>query len=370
MLTHKDKSTVLHVLWGMHAAGIENFALQLVAFTPPNVKSILLNLDPKSLDLYSSFQTLVQRNKLEKIIPMAATGPFLSLKIIVYCLFNQIDCALIYPCDSRLIWLILGLRLSFVPSISVCVQNTAPTDKFKKLKWQLVLYTMHLLRVSLVSCSNSVAQSIRPLLPTSISLPVIPNGVNLDLITSKLSSNSPVDSKNHLINVIMVARLDIIKDQITLIRAFSMIAVQGCNLVLVGDGPLRSTLEQVVSELNLDNSVHFLGKRLDITELLASSDIFAFSTTASEGFGIALIEAMAVGLPIIASDVPACREVLADGSAGQLIPAGNAEAWAYSLNQLINSRTKREYWSSAAKNHSKLYDIKSSARLWYSHLLN
>ena len=71
--------------------------------------------------------------------------------------------------------------------------------------------------------------------------------------------------------------------------------------------------------MNLDPKKIFLGSSLEITKLLGNSDIFAFSTTEDEGFGIALIEAMAAGLPIIASDVPACREVL-DGNAGILVP--------------------------------------------------
>ena len=66
--------------------------------------------------------------------------------------------------------------------------------------------------------------------------------------------------------------------------------------------------------------------------MLAEADIFAFSTTLSEGFGIALIEAMAARLPIIATDVPACREVLDNGKAGILIPE---EELTYGLMHLI-----------------------------------
>ena len=89
---------------------------------------------------------------------------------------------------------------------------------------------------------------------------------------------------------------------------------------------------------------YFLGIRLDITKLLAKADIFALSTTQDEGFGIVLIEAMAAGLPIIASDVPACREVLDDGNAGILVPSKRVDIWIKEINILINSQNKIEYY--------------------------
>ena len=70
-------------------------------------------------------------------------------------------------------------------------------------------------------------------------------------------------------------------------------------------------------------------------------DVFAFSTSRHEGFGIALIEAMAAGLPVVASDVPACREVLADGAAGVLVPAGDPARLADALCDLLGSEDER-----------------------------
>jgi glycosyltransferase involved in cell wall biosynthesis len=65
-----------------------------------------------------------------------------------------------------------------------------------------------------------------------------------------------------------------------------------------------------------------------VPEILGQSDIFVFSTTRQEGLGTVLLEAMAAGLPVIASDVPACREVLADGRWGALVAPGDAGALA------------------------------------------
>ena len=100
--------------------------------------------------------------------------------------------------------------------------------------------------------------------------------------------------------------------------------------------------------------------------MMVYSDILAFSTTNSEGFGIALIEAMAAGLPIVASDVPCCREVLLDGAAGQLLPPGNVTAWAETLQLLMNNSNIRDELSAAAKACIHNYDIADTAERWYA----
>src|SRR5690606_17342206 len=91
----------------------------------------------------------------------------------------------------------------------------------------------------------------------------------------------------------------------------------------------RGELEQLVREL--DAPVRLLGSRTDVAEQVSQFDIFAFSTTVREGLGIALIEAMAASVPVIASDVPACREVLDRGRLGKLIRPEDPAAFADGL---------------------------------------
>lgn len=93
--------------------------------------------------------------------------------------------------------------------------------------------------------------------------------------------------------------------------------------------------------------------------------MFAFSTTAAEGFGIALIEALAAGLPVLASDVSACREVLAGGKAGELIPPRDVKAWSRSLQQVMSSRQRRIELSQRASKYASRYDIAKTAHHWY-----
>ncbi len=163
----------------------------------------------------------------------------------------------------------------------------------------------------------------------------------------------------------MVARLDPIKDHGTLLRAFAAAQQPGWQLQLVGEGSERPRLEELALELGLDPTTLFIGRRADIPELLGQADLFAFSTTEAEGFGIALIEAMAAGLPIVASDVPACREVLLEGEAGELLPRGDVSAWTLMLARLLSSPQERMALAARALTHAGRYDITETAGRWY-----
>ena len=154
-----------------------------------------------------------------------------------------------------------------------------------------------------------------------------------------------------------------------MLRAFAQARQHGWQLQLVGDGPRLGELQQLIDELDLTEVVHLLGRRDDVPELLGSADLFAFSTTAAEGFGIALVEAMAAGLPVIASDVPACREVLAEGAAGLLVPAGDVQAWTSALQELMAQPKTRQQLARAAAERAKTYAIETCANRWYQELM-
>lgn len=136
----------------------------------------------------------------------------------------------------------------------------------------------------------------------------------------------------------MVARLELHKDQPSLIRALALLRDQGlaADLWLIGEGSHRPQLEALISDLQLADQVHLLGSRRDIPQLLADLDLFVFSARPDEGFGIALAEAMAAGVPIVATDVGACREVLDGGCCGLLVEPGSASALAEGIRHVLS----------------------------------
>lgn len=154
---------------------------------------------------------------------------------------------------------------------------------------------------------------------------VIANGVNLDRFPFR-GSPQPVEGRP--IEVLMVARLDSGKDHASLIEAVTILAARGTpvRLTLAGDGKLHDAIEAQAAPLG--KLVRVLGPRRDVPELLAAADVFAFSVQPEEGLGIALVEAMSVGVPVVASDVGACREVLDEGRCGTLMAPGSPAALA------------------------------------------
>ena len=136
----------------------------------------------------------------------------------------------------------------------------------------------------------------------------------------------------------MVARMEKHKDQESLIKAVKVLKEKNfkIKLLLIGDGSQRGKLEQLTKNLNLSNQVFFLGAINNVSKKLDDIDIFVFSTTNDEGFGIALAEAMGKGVPIIASNVEACSEILLNGKCGLLFDFKSPNSIYKAVEKVLN----------------------------------
>jgi glycosyltransferase involved in cell wall biosynthesis len=107
-----------------------------------------------------------------------------------------------------------------------------------------------------------------------------------------------------------------------------------CHALIVGGGRREREVRQFAEGLGLAGEVHFLGQRLDVPDLLQAMEIFVLPSY-SEGVSLALLEAMAAGLPVVASAVGGNPEVVTDGETGLLIPPRDAEALAGAMERLL-----------------------------------
>ena len=204
----KDSKKVLHVLWGLHAAGIENLALQLIKHSPKNIECDLLNLEPSTLDMLPEFNALINKKRLGSIFNFSGKSWKLLYLSLVLARRIKPDGVIIYPCNSNMLWVALGMRLAGVKNVATCIQNTAPRASRYRQKWKRLLQLMLLLGVKLVSCSDAVVNSIRPLIPGAKYLPVIANGCDVVEIAKRAVSSVSSSSSVGKFRVGMVARLD------------------------------------------------------------------------------------------------------------------------------------------------------------------
>ncbi|MCF8040451.1 MAG: glycosyltransferase [Desulfarculaceae bacterium] len=162
--------------------------------------------------------------------------------------------------------------------------------------------------------------------------------------------------------VISVGRLSQEKDYATLLRA--MVALQGPRLFLVGHGPVRGELEKLAAELGLGERVAFLGERSDVPRLLAACDLFALSSL-TEGISMALLEAMAGGLPVAATAVGGTPELVIPNETGMLVPPSDPATLAQAMGALLGDPERsRAYGLAGAQRVAQRFSLEAMAEAY------
>lgn len=149
---------------------------------------------------------------------------------------------------------------------------------------------------------------------------------------------------------LMVAFMIERKGHIYLLRALERMGAEREQLrvLLVGDGPLEESLRQFVRDAGLERWVAFAGYREDIPRLLAGADIYVLPSL-SEGMPRSILEAMAMELPVIASDIRGCRELVQHGKTGLLVPPADTDALAEALRRLAGDADLRHRMGEAGR---------------------
>lgn len=151
----------------------------------------------------------------------------------------------------------------------------------------------------------------------------------------ELVAGSPFDADG-LCLIGTIGRLQAVKDQLNLVRAFALfgqrapLLAERVRLVIVGDGPLRPAVEAEIARAGITDRVWLAGERHDVPEMLRGLDVFVLPSRA-EGISNAILEAMACGLPVIATAVGGNPELVVPGVTGALVPADDSAALADAL---------------------------------------
>ncbi|KWR90166.1 glycosyl transferase [Cupriavidus sp. IDO] len=169
---------------------------------------------------------------------------------------------------------------------------------------------------------------------------VIPNGI--------ADTNARARPEAPVQRIVMVARLAAPKRPDLVIRAFAQASLPACELVITGDGPRRSAMQQLADQV-APGRVRFTGGIGDVPNLLLTAQIFVL-TSDHEGFPLSVLEAMRAGLPVIASDLPGIREQLDNGRCGVLLERNDEATLAEALSRLASDASWRTALGNAARN--------------------
>jgi glycosyltransferase involved in cell wall biosynthesis len=155
--------------------------------------------------------------------------------------------------------------------------------------------------------------------------------------------------------VLVAANLVHRKGVDVLLEAFALLPPDACGaLWIAGDGPERAALEAAAARLGIAEHVHFLGRRGDVPDLLEACDVFVLPSR-QEGLGVAALEAMARGRPVVASAVGGLAEIVIPERTGLLVPPEDAAALASALARLCADRGLAQRWGAggAARVHER-----------------
>jgi glycosyltransferase involved in cell wall biosynthesis len=182
----------------------------------------------------------------------------------------------------------------------------------------------------------------------------IPTGVYANPQIPRKEWRAKAGFKDTDVLFVCVARFAPQKNHALLLKAFAEGPASDprAHLVLVGEGDLRAGLEEQAMKLELAGKAHFLGLRSDIPEVLGAMDVFVLSSD-YEGNPLSVLEAMASGLPIVSTAAGGVPNLLENGKEGFLVPPGDLQGLAKSMNSLLKYRAGRESMGAAAASHAR-----------------
>ncbi|MFO0586901.1 MAG: glycosyltransferase [Polyangiaceae bacterium] len=211
-----------------------------------------------------------------------------------------------------------------------------------------------------VHITHATLQSFRDTTPALLQRGVlrrmIPNGIDARRVaeaaakTDRAAKRASLGVPESAVVIGNVGRLADQKGQEYLIRAMPQVIAKEprAHLVIVGWGPLEAELRALTRQLGIEDRVTFAGKRLDVDELLGTFDVFAFSSV-HEGQGIAILEAMAASLPLVATAVDGIPDMVKHEETGLLVPSRDPAALASAILRLREDRALAERTTAAAK---------------------
>jgi glycosyltransferase involved in cell wall biosynthesis len=259
-------------------------------------------------------------------------------------------------------WAVLAARLARVPA-TICTIQIAPAQP-ERLSIRIERRGMNLLVDQFIAVSRATrGQLIEFAALSPEKTIVIPNAVELSRYenvprTARIEVRRQFGIPDDAPLMGSVARLDPQKGLTYLVAAMPAVVARAptVHLLLVGDGPLRASLEEQAAALGMTDRIHFAGQQWDIPRYLAALDVFVLPSL-FEGLPLSILEAMAAGLPVVATSVDGTPEATEDGVTGYLVPPADSSALATALVRLLEEPAAAVRMSAEARIRSRTFSL-------------
>jgi glycosyltransferase involved in cell wall biosynthesis len=279
---------------------------------------------------------------------------------------RHFDCVVTFSGTANFVALAASLLARSFPPV-VVTEHIAPRQMYSSAEepfgWvkELLIRSLYRRAAAVVAVSRGVAEELRTLGVPGRLITVVHTPVDLSRVLPGADEDVPVWPEKRPV-VVNVGRMTLQKNQQLLLEAVAMLRARlPVSVVLVGDGPERPALELVARSHGLD--VTFAGADPNPYRWMSRADAFV-SSSLFEGFGVVIVEALAVAVPVVSTDCPSGpREILNGGEFGLLTPVGDADALADALFRVLTDEALSRSLRAAGPSRAKTFSSKSATRL-------
>ena len=332
---------VVHLIYKLDFGGLETLLVDCVNRMPEHKYSHAIIC----LTDYTEFSKKITRKDVEIFSLNKKPGLGLGTHFAIWKLFRKLKPSILHTYNLSAIEYTVAATLAGVP-IRVHAEHGRDTSDPEGTNWKHNL--LRRLLIPFVDCFIPVSKDLQNWLRTRIHVPdaknlLINNGVDIRQFCLNKGSDTLRNESHFPANSFIIAtvgRIQDVKNHAALIDAFILLREMlpaeksRLRLAIIGHGPLFAKIEKKIQEAGIADVVWLPGARDDVANLMPSFSVFAM-TSIAEGTPVVILEAMASGLPIIATKVGGIPEVVIEGLTGTLVPAGDTTAFAKALSTYV-----------------------------------
>lgn len=267
---------------------------------------------------------------------------------------REVDAVITVGAGDKMFWGRLAAHLAGVPVIASALHSTGWPDGVGRLNRLLTPITD-----AFIGVAEAHGQFLRDFerFPAD-KVHVIRNGVDCQRFAPNVEARQAVRrelgvaEETPLVGIVAALRPEKYHQLLLEVAASLRPRMESVQWLIVGDGPERDQLESMSSRLGLTDRVRFLGTRSDTERILAALDLFALCSL-NEASPVSILEALACGVPVVATDVGSVKESIVDGQTGRLVPSGDRAAMTEAIAGLLQDSLARSRMGSVGREHVK-----------------